>query len=163
MIIHKGIPITSSADFSAETLQDWWSGMIYLKWWREEPVLCIKWCIKWWREEPSCFHHVQFFMTPWTVAHQAPLSEGFSRQEYWSGLLENLWPRIFFPAKLSFRFDGRIKSCTDKQNLNKRIQHHQISFARNTEETSLGRKETSNLKQPSYTHRLLSKSRAIWI
>ena len=26
------------------------------------------------------------FATPWTVAHQAPLSMGFSRQEYWSGL-----------------------------------------------------------------------------
>ena len=26
-------------------------------------------------------------MTPWTVAQQAPLSMGFSRQEYWSGLL----------------------------------------------------------------------------
>ena len=25
--------------------------------------------------------------TPWTIAHQAPLSVGFSRQEYWSGLL----------------------------------------------------------------------------
>ena len=25
-------------------------------------------------------------MTPWTVARQAPLSMGFSRQEYWSGL-----------------------------------------------------------------------------
>ena len=25
-------------------------------------------------------------MTPWTVAHQAPLFMGFSRQEYWSGL-----------------------------------------------------------------------------
>ena len=24
--------------------------------------------------------------TPWTVAHQDPLSMGFSRQEYWSGL-----------------------------------------------------------------------------
>ena len=28
----------------------------------------------------------QLFVTPWTVAHQAPLSMGFSRQEYWSGL-----------------------------------------------------------------------------
>ena len=27
-----------------------------------------------------------FFVTPWTVAHQAPLSMGFSRQEYWSGV-----------------------------------------------------------------------------
>ena len=26
------------------------------------------------------------FATPWTVARQAPLSMGFSRQEYWSGL-----------------------------------------------------------------------------
>ena len=29
---------------------------------------------------------VQLFVTPWTVAHLAPLSVGFSRQEYWSGL-----------------------------------------------------------------------------
>ena len=29
---------------------------------------------------------VRFFATPWTVAYQAPLSMGFSRQEYWSGL-----------------------------------------------------------------------------
>ena len=29
---------------------------------------------------------VQLCATPWTVAHQAPLSMGFSRQEYWSGL-----------------------------------------------------------------------------
>ena len=27
-----------------------------------------------------------FFVIQWTVAHQAPLSMGFSRQEYWSGL-----------------------------------------------------------------------------
>ena len=30
--------------------------------------------------------HVWLFVTPWTVAHQVPLSVGFSRQEYWSGL-----------------------------------------------------------------------------
>ena len=29
---------------------------------------------------------VQLFATPWTVALQAPVSMGFSRQEYWSGL-----------------------------------------------------------------------------
>ena len=28
----------------------------------------------------------QLFEAPWTVAHQAPPSMGFSRQEYWSGL-----------------------------------------------------------------------------
>ena len=39
---------------------------------------------------PACmlshFSHVQLFAIPWTVAHQAPLSLGFFRQEYWSGL-----------------------------------------------------------------------------
>ena len=29
---------------------------------------------------------VRLFGTPWTVAYQAPLSMGFSRQEHWSGL-----------------------------------------------------------------------------
>ena len=29
---------------------------------------------------------VQLLATPWTAAHQAPPSMGFSRQEYWSGL-----------------------------------------------------------------------------
>ena len=32
----------------------------------------------------SHFSCVQLFVTPWMVAHQAPLSRGFSRQEYWS-------------------------------------------------------------------------------
>ena len=41
----------------------------------------------------ACMHmhacmlnRVHLFATPWTVAHQAPLSMGFSRQEQWSGL-----------------------------------------------------------------------------
>ena len=34
----------------------------------------------------SRFHPVQLFAAQWTVPHQAPLSMGFSRQEYWSGL-----------------------------------------------------------------------------
>ena len=38
---------------------------------------------------------VQLFVTPWTAAHQSPLSMGFSRQEYWSGchtLLQGIFP-----------------------------------------------------------------------
>ena len=34
----------------------------------------------------SSFSHVRLFATLWTVVHQAPLSTGFSRVEYWSGL-----------------------------------------------------------------------------
>ena len=37
--------------------------------------------------ECVCVSHVRLFMTPWTVAHQAPLPMEFSRQECWSGLL----------------------------------------------------------------------------
>ena len=35
----------------------------------------------------SCFSHIRFFVTSQTIARQAPLSVGFSRQEYWSELL----------------------------------------------------------------------------
>ena len=42
----------------------------------------------------SRFSCIQLFVTPWTVAHQAPLSMVFSRQEYWSGSL-SLLQRIF--------------------------------------------------------------------
>ena len=35
---------------------------------------------------PAYSSRVWFFVIPWTVAHQAPLSMGFSKQEYWSGL-----------------------------------------------------------------------------
>ena len=33
-----------------------------------------------------CLCHLQLFATPWTATRQAPLSMGFSRPEYWSGL-----------------------------------------------------------------------------
>ena len=36
--------------------------------------------------EISHFNHIQLFVTLWTIAHQAPLSMGFSRQEYLRGL-----------------------------------------------------------------------------
>ena len=39
-----------------------------------------------WKVKVKSLSRVQLFATPWTVAHQAPLSMGFSRQEYWSGL-----------------------------------------------------------------------------
>ena len=37
-------------------------------------------------EEVKSLSHVRLFATPWTVAYNAPLSMGLSRQEYWSGL-----------------------------------------------------------------------------
>ena len=43
---------------------------------------------------------VQLFATPWTVAHQTPLSMGFLRQEYWSGLP---FPILEDPAHLGIK------------------------------------------------------------
>ena len=34
----------------------------------------------------SHYSHVRLFVTQWTIALQAPLSMGFSRQKYWSGM-----------------------------------------------------------------------------
>ena len=34
---------------------------------------------------PCLLSYVRLFVTLWTIAHQAPLSMGFSRQEYWRG------------------------------------------------------------------------------
>ena len=39
-----------------------------------------------WKVKRKSLSHFQLFATPWTAAYQAPLSMGFSRQEYWSGV-----------------------------------------------------------------------------
>ena len=52
----------------------------------------------------SCFSCVCVFVTLWTVAHQAPLSMGFCRQEYWSGLP---FPSPIGPIT-SWQIDGEI-------------------------------------------------------
>ena len=39
-----------------------------------------------WKVKVKSLSRVRLLPTPWTAAHQAPLSMGFSRQEYWSGL-----------------------------------------------------------------------------
>ena len=55
------------------------AGRFFTNWaTREAPLFHLKWS--------EVFSHVQLSVTPWTMAHRAPLSTGFSRQEYWSGL-----------------------------------------------------------------------------
>ena len=39
-----------------------------------------------WKVKVKSLSHVWLLVTPWTAAYQAPLSMGFSRQEYWSGV-----------------------------------------------------------------------------
>ena len=48
----------------------------------ESHCVCVCVCV--------CVYCVQLFATPWTIAHQAPLSTQFSRQECWSPIKHNL-------------------------------------------------------------------------
>ena len=48
--------------------------------------LCVRICVCMHAHVLSCFSHIQFCATSWTVACQASLSMGFSRQECWDGL-----------------------------------------------------------------------------
>ena len=70
--------------------KQWWLSKLSIKvkvslWWTENntkkfPKLCMCCAVL------SHFSCVQLFATPWTPLSMAPLSMGFSRQEYWSGL-----------------------------------------------------------------------------
>ena len=42
--------------------------------------------LEWVKVKVKSLSRVRLFATPWTVAHKASLSIGFSREEYWSGL-----------------------------------------------------------------------------
>ena len=64
ILVPQGIKPPSS---EAQSLNHWTT--------RKSPVLVL-----------SCFSCVRLLETLWTLAHQSPLSMGFSRQEYWSGM-----------------------------------------------------------------------------
>ena len=52
-----------------------------------------------WKVKMKSLSRVQLFATPWTAAHQAPPSMGFSKQEYWSEVplpSPNLWVLVNF-------------------------------------------------------------------
>ena len=67
--------------------------------------------------------HIQLSATPWTVAHEAPLSMGFPRQEYWDGLpfpspgdLPN--PGTEFASLASSALAGRFFTTEPSEKLN---------------------------------------------
>ena len=57
--------------FQARTLE--WVAISFSKAWK-------------WKVKGKLLSRVRLLATPWTAAYQAPLSMGFSRQEYWSGV-----------------------------------------------------------------------------
>ena len=64
-----------------------------------------------WKVKVKLLSHTWLLVTPWTAAHQAPLSMGFSSREYWSGLL---WPSpmMYSAYKLNKQGDNIQPWCT---------------------------------------------------
>ena len=63
-----------------------------------------------WKVKGKSFSRVQPSATPWTAAYQAPLSMGFSRQEYWSGVPSPSWSKLL--GLKSDSFNGVFLSLT---------------------------------------------------
>ena len=65
---------------------------------------------------------------------------------------KNLQQRLFYPARLSFRFDGKIKSFTDKQKLIREFSTTKLALQINAKGTSLGRKEETTTGNKKITN-----------
>ena len=85
MDLRAGVPLAHSRDATAPSLLFFplWYDMVHAQ----------------------SLSHVELFESPWTVAHQAPLSMGFPRQEYWNELtlpspgdLFDPWIKLISPA-----------------------------------------------------------------
>ena len=66
---------------------DWMTPLSFLSFFTSMVVNpCTTFSIKLLQDRVKLLSRVRLFVTPWTVAYQAPPSMGFFRQEYWSGL-----------------------------------------------------------------------------
>ena len=72
--------------FQARVLE--WGAIAFSQGGSREPLclLFLKSCGEIHITSMCVLSHVRLYATPWAVAHQAPLSVGFPRQEYWNGL-----------------------------------------------------------------------------
>jgi len=69
---------------------------------------------------------------------------------------KNLQPRILYLVRLSFRFDGEVKSLPDKQKLR---EFSTTSFTTNAKRTSLGRKQ---YKEKTYLQKMNPRQLRKW-
>ena len=77
-----------------------------------------------WKVKVKLLSRVRLLPTPWTAAHQAPPSMGFSRQKYWSGVpLPSLNQRESYANK----FDIKSKLGNDWQNYSLELCFHSLS------------------------------------
>ena len=70
---HRGQPTRLPCPWDSVGITVGWVAISFSNGWR-------------WKVKVKSLSHVQLFATPWTAAHQAPPSMGFSRQEYWRGV-----------------------------------------------------------------------------
>ena len=93
----------------------------------------------------SCFSCVQLFAIPWTVAHQAPLSMGFSWQEYWSGL--SFTPPGDLPDP-GVRGSTLIETCHPGQAPEVLVRNTELISLHQPDEFGKGQKETPPVRPP---------------
>ena len=77
-----------------------------LLYWQKNKIKSIAHPIKKKKVKVKSLSHVWLLVTPWTAAYQAPPPMGFSRQEYWSGLLlpsPNICNAFQKSEKINFR------------------------------------------------------------
>ena len=106
----------------------------------QQSKLCILLC--------QLLSHVQLFATPWTVAHQAPLSMESSKKEYWSGQPfpspRDLPNRGIKPRPPALLEDSLLSEPTGKSSPKKEVNNNLIS----PQETGkISNNITSHLKQ----------------
>ena len=75
-----------------------------------------------WKVKVKSLSRARLLATPWTAAHQAPASMGFSRQDYWSGL-PFPWTNVF-PTSASLE---QTKSCLQLAEMGLNIKENTIS------------------------------------
>jgi len=95
-----------------------------------------------WKVKVKSLSHVWLFATPWTAAHQAPLSMGFSRQECWSGVplpspnSTHRYHQMFnTEMRLIISFaaqDGEVLYSQQKQDPKLTVAHIMISLLQNS-------------------------------
>ena len=90
MLLKLSGALESPSGLFKNSLSDWALGRTWVSAsLKSLQVLWLLMVLSWVAKCCAAFSHfslVQLFATPWTIAHQGPLSMGFFRQKYWSGL-----------------------------------------------------------------------------
>ena len=76
--------------------------------------VAISFCSAWkWKVKVKLLSRVRLVATPWTEAYQAPLSMGFSRREYWSGVPLPSPVGLSYMAFIRFRLSSLYANFLD--------------------------------------------------